>query len=63
MGTYFFSSTDLFVRYLRILYQLQMLFNVKWNEMKWWEIIMKDTDFRLDGLRKIMKHVCGVPAA
>jgi hypothetical protein len=29
MGTYFFSSTDLFVRYLRILYQLQMLFNVK----------------------------------
>lgn len=28
MGMYFFSISDLFVRYLRILYQLQILFNV-----------------------------------
>jgi hypothetical protein len=29
MGTYFFSISHLFVSYLRILYQLQTLFNVE----------------------------------
>lgn len=49
MGTYFFSISDLFASYSRILYGCKCYLML--NEIKWWEIMVKDTGFCLNELR------------